>query len=668
MGGFGLGAKFEYWPVVWMVILLFNMLPNDHAAFAFTHNDSVPDWVRDAAKEPLPIYPPNTDAVILLLEDTYTVNLDGKAVEHYREVIKILRPQGRDYGVVTVPFNKDSKVNYVHVWSIGPDGHEYDVKDSDIREVGSYDNTALYDDYKAKYSEPPGRDPGGVIAYEYEQKCLPYLNEQNFSIQQAIPIHKQTLTLQLPQDFEYRDVWKGHSEISATSLGNNSWRWELQDIPGINVHDIPMHPSAYALMARMTIHYFGPSIPNATRGDWKTEGELVTRLNSDRIAPTPDITAKALELTAGKTDFYDKAMAIAQYTQKFRYYDIELGIGGLQPHYAEDIYKHQYGDCKDHATILTAMLAAVGIHATAVIVDHRRGVISPDDPSQTGDHEIAAIEIPGGYNSPKLHSVVTTKEGKRFLIFDPTWAYIPFGDIEWNLQGSYGLLADGEHSQVIQIPVLSPEESHVIHKGKFSVQPDGTLTGTVSSSYFGDISENWRHTFIQESKDKQNAAVDKWLGEFFPDFKLNNYSASDVAELNKDMQLQLDFKANAYARKMGQFLLVRPRVVGSIVYPLDTAKRKYPIELGDASMISDDYLIDLPDGYGVDDLPDPVRIDKGFASYESKTEVQGHAVHYTRTFEMRAVELPADKYDDLRHLMEAIGNDERSEVILKKLP
>src|SRR5579862_8700371 len=141
--------------------------------------DSVPDWVRTAAQQKLPEYSPETNAVILLDDTTYTVAPDGSAVEHHRHVIKILRPQGRNEGIVGVAFDKDTKILSMHVWSIGPDGHEYAVKDNEMTEHG-YGEGHSFEDAKVRVASAPGRDPGGVVAYEYEQRCHPYLTEKTW--------------------------------------------------------------------------------------------------------------------------------------------------------------------------------------------------------------------------------------------------------------------------------------------------------------------------------------------------------------------------------------------------------------------------------------------------------------------------------------------------------
>src|ERR1700679_580009 len=74
----------------------------------------VPDWVKTAAQQKLPEFHGNPKAVVLLEETTYTVDQKGQAVEHVRRVVKILRPQGREYGYPAVWYDKDSKVLSMH--------------------------------------------------------------------------------------------------------------------------------------------------------------------------------------------------------------------------------------------------------------------------------------------------------------------------------------------------------------------------------------------------------------------------------------------------------------------------------------------------------------------------------------------------------------------------
>ena len=88
---------------------------------AFAKNDPVPDWVTAAVAQAVPTYPAETNAVVLLDDTTYKVAPDGRAVEHHRRVVKILRPQGRDEADIHVEFDKDTKILSMNVWSIGHD-------------------------------------------------------------------------------------------------------------------------------------------------------------------------------------------------------------------------------------------------------------------------------------------------------------------------------------------------------------------------------------------------------------------------------------------------------------------------------------------------------------------------------------------------------------------
>ena len=627
--------------------------------------DSVPDWVKAAMAQPLTGIGENARAVVLLDETTFTVGSDGKAIEHRRRVVKILRPSGRDDGYVFVPFDNDRKILSLHIWSVAPDGQEYAVKDKDVMELGEPNSGPLYSDERAKVAQPPGRDPGGIIAYEYEQRAAYYEHEANWSFQSDIPQLHQSFTLELPPGYAYVAVWAHHKPEKAAELEHQRTRWDLAATPAIDLDRVPLAPPIQGLLGRLTVHY---GLANdASLGTWQQVGANYDQMARDRMVATPDIAAKAAQLTAGKTDFYDKTEAIAEFVQKdIRYFVVEKGIGGLQPHPAAEIFHNRYGDCKDKSTLLAAMLSSVGLRSVIVLVDTSRGFVDPAAPSMLGNHAIAAIEIPAGYNSPKLRSVVTAKSGKRYLIADPTWDKTAFGQLENNLQGGYGVLIEGAGSEVIQFPVLGPELNSIQRTATLQLQPDGSIKGNVVESRFGDVSETARSFYSMGDARQQDAYLDRRLQQDFSSFTTSNLKNENVASLNKPMTTSFDLSADRYGRVMGPLLTVRPRVLGTAAFELDRKQRKYPIDLKQTLLDHEDFSITLPEGYAVDELPEPIKLDVGFASYESSTRLDGNTLRYSRTYTVRDVSVPAERYDDLQKLATTIYADEQNHAVLKK--
>lgn len=636
------------------------------AGSAVASKDAAPDWVHSAIAVPVPIYSANTDAVVLMSETTLTVDHAGKAVEHVRKVVKILRPSGRDDGIVRVYFDNDRKILSMHVWSIGADGHEYAVKDNEMVEAGlGGGGNSLIVDEKVKVAIPPGRDPGGVVAYEYEQRLAPYEHEHNWFLQDDLPRVKQSYTLELPPNYQYSAVFAHREQVKAIDLEHQRYRWEANNVPGIDLEQVPMAPEMQALMGRMTVHFAPAGTPDL--GTWRGVGEFYDVLSHDRMAATPEITAKAQALTAGKTDFYDKTEAIAEFVQKdIRYFVIEKGIGGRQPHPAADIFRNRYGDCKDKSTLLSAMLSTVGIHSALVLVDTTRGFVDPEAPSMLGDHAIAAVQIPDGYDSPKLRSVVKTKAGRRYLIVDPTWDKTAFGQLEHGLQGGYAVIVEGKDSEVVQIPVLKPELNNIHRTATLQLQPDGSLTGSYLETRFGDLSERHRTVYLGHDEKAQQTFLQKALSNDLVSFSFSDLKVENADAFNKELTTRFNLSAERYARNAGPLLMVRPRVIGTQGLAVDRKLRTVPIDLSETMQEQDDFTIQIPEGYLSDELPEPVKFDMDFASYESSTELNGNALHYRRTYTVREVTLPASRYKDLQSLAETIANDEQNRAVLRK--
>jgi Domain of Unknown Function with PDB structure (DUF3857)/Transglutaminase-like superfamily len=631
-------------------------------------SNPVPDWVVAASTSALlPRYPEETKAVVLLDDDLITVNPDGKVTERERKVIKILRPQGREYAEIVAWYTKDRKLNSFHAWSIGSDGHQYSIKDEDIHDEALGEWGILYDDIRGKVVHAPGSDPGGVVAYEVVRQVADYGEpERTWEFQRSIPIHKAVFEVDLPPGWKNYTAWLHHDSVNGAEVAPNHWHWELDEVPAIDLTDVPMAPSEAALAGRMVIHYSAAELPT---GDarWAAIGDWYDGLASSRTEAPREIDVKAREIAGTAADFKGKIQSVAGFMQReIRYVGIEVGIGGLQPHSAADVFKYRYGDCKDKATLLISMLNAVGVRATYVLVDTHRGFVDPALPSRDGNHMIAAIEMPSGYSDPDLRAVVTARNGRHYLIFDPTDTYTPIGFIRPELQGSYGVLVAGKESQIIGLPILTPDASTVDRQASFTLDADGTLKGKVTEVRSGDTATHYRYLYNAESEKEQREFMDHRLQHDLASFTLESATAENTHDMSKSVVVNFSLTANRYAKPAGDLLLVRPRVLGSNAERLNDKPRKYPIDLGATGTWKENIDVALPAGYVVDDLPEPVNVDVGFASYKSEVKASGDVLHYSREYQVKTLDLAPEKYADVKKLMGAIGSDENNSAVLKK--
>jgi transglutaminase-like putative cysteine protease len=627
-----------------------------------------PDWlVQAAADGSAQKYPAETKAVVLLDDTLITVGPDGKATERERSVLKILRPQGREYAEIVAWYRKDKKLNSFHAWSIGPDGHQYTVKDEEVHDRALGEWGILYDDIRGKVVDPPGADPGGVVAYEAVRQVDNYgEDERTWDFQGSLPVRRSVFEVDLPPGWKNYTAWLRHEAQKPTEAAPNQLRWELRDVPAIDLTDVPMAPSEGALAGRMVIHYSATDLPTGDQR-WAEIGNWYQGLASPRTEGPVELNAKAKEVVGGAADFKGKIQDVAGFMQReIRYVGIEIGIGGYQPHSAADVFKYRYGDCKDKATLLIAMLDAVGVRATWVLVDTHRGYVDPALPSRNGNHMIAAIELPVGYSDPALRAVVTARTGKRYLIFDPTDTYTPIGLIRPQLQGSYGVLVAGKASEVIQLPTLAPDASTLERVASFSLDADGTLKGKVTETRSGETASQYRYLYNAETEKDQREFMEHRLQQDFASFTLDSSNAQNTHDMSKSVVVNFSLTASRYAKPAGDLLLVRPRVIGSHVDEFSDKPRKYPINLGATGTWRDTVEVALPVGYTVDDAPNPVSVDVGFASYKSEVKADGGMLRYSREYVVKDLVVPAEKYPEVRKLMGAIASDENNSAMLKK--
>jgi len=567
-------------------------------------NNTAPTWLRSAAQEKTPDYQHRADdapnVVLLLDEAQINVKDNGDIETRFRRAFRILRPQAQadfEWSNLEVEFGKDQKVSDLRSWTITADGRELATDKNDVTRQGFlYD--VMYTDAQAetvKFLEPK---VGNVIGYEYVFKNRPYVFEDDWYFQDTVPVHTSRVTLQLPPGWEFSAHFFNMPEQKPANPSAGQYVWELHDFP--RVESEPQMPPWRSVAEWMGLKYFprNSALRTKTTGTRQDIGVWYNGLTVHRRDASPEIQQKVAALTAGKPDTLGKIRAIADYMRGIRYFGVEIGIGGLQPHTAAEVFSRGWGDCKDKVTLLSAMLSQIGVESYYTMVDTDRGFVRPDYPSLEGDHMIIAIRLPEGLNDDSLYATVNDPKLGRLLFFDPTNEYVPLGYLPWYLQDGYGLVIAPDGGHIIKLPLLPPLSNRILREAKLSLDPAGNLTGSVDELRWGAPASIEREELLEAVPAKRAEIFERFLGSSLEEFALGKAGIGQLDQYDETLTLTYQFAAYGYAKSAGDLLILRPRVLGvdSALLNVLTRKdaRKYPVQFSDTTRLDDLVDIKLP--------------------------------------------------------------------------
>jgi Domain of Unknown Function with PDB structure (DUF3857)/Transglutaminase-like superfamily len=635
-------------------------------------SSDAPQWMHAVANAPLPAYDDRTDAVLLYSETNVTVVSADKIKTVERRAYKILKPTGRERGIVSASLNANRKINSMHGWCIPAQGKDYEVKDKESVEVSAPNvpGAELISDVKVRMLQIPASNPGNVVGFEYEVEERPLVIQDIWDFQKIDPVREAHYSLQLPSGWEYKASWLNYPESKPVQIGPGRWTWALSDIRGM--HEEEGMPPRHGLLGQMIVYFYPPGGTSLNAfTNWQQMGDWYRALASDRLATSPPIQQQVATLIASKPAPLDRMQAIAQFVQHdIRYVGIELGIGGLQPHAAAEVFAHRYGDCKDKATLTSAMLHEIGVDSYYVIINTVRGSVTSETPAYQGfNHAILAIKLPPNIPLASLVAAIDHPKLGKILFFDPTDHLTPFGHIRGELQANYGLLVAPDGGELIQLPAEPALMNSIQRVAHLTLDVDGNIQGQVEEVRVGDRAavERWRQQTITQEVDRIQS-FESLLADSLSNFQITRATLVNLHHTDQPLGLNYSFQARNYAKHAGDLLLVRPRVFGRKSSGILETKypRVFPIEFEGPVRDMDEFDITIPAGYVVDELPPPVDADFDFASYHSKIVVNGNVIGYQRTFEVKQLSVPVSQAEDLKKFYRIISSDERNNAILKR--
>jgi predicted transglutaminase-like cysteine proteinase len=648
-----------FWVAVWVMAIVPRAMAGGDA----------PPWMHALAGVSLPSYSERTDAVLLYSETDVTVLSTDKIRRHVREAYKILRPEGRSHGTVYVYFNRSRKITSLHAWCIPAQGKDYEVKDKDAIETSATPGFELASDAKLKTLQIPAPDPGNIVGYEYEVEEQPFFLQDIWYFQETDPVRESHFSLQLPSGWEYKASWLSYPEVKPTE-SNNLAQWAVTDVKGIR-HE-PDMPPRRGVAGQMVVSFFpaGGTTRKNEFVNWQSMGSWYQNLIGGQMDASEPIKHEVSALTAGNAAQLQKMRAIAEFVQHdIRYVAIELGIGGWQPHAAQEVFSNRYGDCKDKVTLMRTMLREIGVDSYHVLINIERGAVTREGPAHNGfNHAILAIKLPDNMRDPSLIAVMQDPKLGRILFFDPTNDVTPFGQIGGYLQANYGLLIAPEGGELVELPQQPSAMNSIQRVGKLTLESNGVLKGDVEEVRLGDRASSERRRLRTTTKEADRIKpIENLLAGSLSNFQITRASVLNYDHTDQPFGFRYTFQSDNYAKLAGNLLLVRPRVLGSKSSGILETKepRKFPLEFDGPSQDTDTFDIALPPGYEVDELPPATDLDYSFGSYHSKTETSGKVLHYTRSMEIKELSVPVGQMEELKKFYRMIASDERNTAVLK---
>ncbi len=629
----------------------------------------VPKWLRALAHVSLPDYSEETKAVVLLDEQITTVKKNGEIRTVYRRAYKILRPEGRSYGTVVVYFDQETRLTYLKAWSLPAGEKAYEVKEKEAVETSPFSG-GLYTDTRYKFLRIPAAEPGNVVGYEYEQKGRPFILQDTWLFAKSIPVRRARYVLELPPEWEFESYWMHHPEQEPQPGGKHRWVWGLEDIPAVETE--PRMPHWRAVAGRLMVSFFPSQVGlrGKNHASWRDVGRWYADLARAKRHPTPEIQQKVGELTAAAPSLLDKIEALAAFVQReVRYVAIEIGIGGYQPHAAQEVFTNRYGDCKDKATLLSTMLGEIGVESYYVLIHSRRGVVEPAAPSALSfNHAILALRLPPDVPATDLHAIREDEQLGRLLFFDPTDPITPLGYLPTSLQANRGLVVTDEGGELLELSLMPPNVNRLLRQGKFVLTATGDLSGAVQEIRWGAPAVSRRGALLAVPAGERMKLLERILVNDLGGFLLQGSQVENLEEYDQPLVLHYRFVADQYAKKVANLLLVRPRVLGQkAIDLLEEKERKYPVEFASTSTQSDIVEITLPAGYRVDELPPPVDLVNDFVEYHSQTEVEGNTLRYRRNYVIKDVQVPTEWLAELKEFFRQVAADERNQAVFQRV-
>ena len=617
--------------------------------------DKVPSSILEISKEAKDFLETIQDeaAVILSVDEDIEITSENTSVATIHVIEKVLKERGKALAEVEADYDSTyERVELEFARTITKDGKVIYAGAENVRDVSRYLNFPLYSNSRAFIISMPAVDVGSFIEYKIKIHSSKLINEDDFSflyrLRENHPIFKADFRLLVPKSREAYFKFFNKEYAKSVNLkpsskiekGKRIYSWRFNKIKSI----IPEY-------AMPQLPLVNPAILISSFSSWDEIYKWWHSLCQDKIELTKDMKGFVNDLTKGAIGELDKAKKIYEYVAKnIRYVAIEYGDSGYEPHHAKEVFVNRYGDCKDQAILLVAMLRGAGLKAYPVLIPTRDAYsIDENFPSVNFNHAIAVLRIgedlifmdPTAETTPFLNLPLSDQQRAAMVFFDDSW-----------------LIKDTAQSKKNQVRY---EMAMVIDS-----QENAAITRSVSTSGFFASSYRWYLKYTHPAIIEED--IQKKMVQISSLAHLINYEIKNADDFDNDPVLTYKFAAEKFLNPAGDLRIISSLDQISLDYNLiGKEERNFPIDFEGIYTKAGKIQIILPKNIKVKYLPRSNVLDNPWFKLKVSYEDRSNYINFYQEFSTKKRFVKTTEYQEFKKHLEGALYLLREEVILEKL-
>ena len=589
--------------------------------------------------------------VIEQMHSHYRFEADGTGRKETTARIRVQSEAGvQQWGQLQEGYNSaNERVEIPYVRVLKEDGSVVKAGDDAVQDLSApiEREAPVYTDYRQKHITVPGLRPGEVLEYDMVTVIhTPMAAGQfwaDYDFDKSNISMDETLDVDVPANRPLKLKCKpGMDPKVAEADGRRIYHWSSSHLE--------RDDDQKAKDKKKKKHRPDddrPDIQLTTFENWEQVGRWYAELEKDRRAPTPEVRAKAEELTKGLHTDLEKTEALYDFVAlNFRYVSLSLGLGRYQPHAASDVLHDQYGDCKDKHTLLASLLDADGLHAYSVLINSSRK-LDPDVPSPSQfDHVITMLPM-----------------GRQEVWMDTTAEVAPFRLLAYTLRKKQALvippanLASAPAPHLEETPADTPMPDSERSQVDGKINEIGKLEAHVQYEFRGDEELLLRSIFrrVPESNWQRVAEnINSGLGG-----DVTHLIVSDPAATREPFKLSYDVsKVNFVDWSKKQTQIILPLVQFSLpdFSDQDAEADAEPLKLGPKGEYAYKIRLQLPSNYTAH-APLAFSLVRDYAEYQATYKIENAVFTAARTLTLHQDDLPVARAGDYESFRRAVGAD-----------